>query len=303
MLKGNKVKNFSLVDYRKKDYKVYIIVVLVILVVYTLSVLFLLFWGFSTSLKSRAEFRSNLLGLPKHWEFSNYVKVFQEIYVTVDNGTKNIYVPQLMINAIIIACVNAFIPGWVNIVVAYLTVRFSHIKFNKFIINTTIIMMLIPIGAPLSVQLSFRKSIGLYDNLFLNLIPGMGWGGTGLFIYRSLFAGTGKSYCEAASIDGANEFTIMTRIMFPFILPMFMSFSLMGIIGAWGDYTQTLVWLPSMPTIGYALFNFSSSSATSLSNPTMQISACMLVMLPMLILFIIFGNYFMKNINVGGLKG
>lgn len=294
--------------FERRNYRVFEIVVCFILSLYTLSVFSVLAWGLFTSLKTKLEFRTNLLGLPKgwpwEWEWRNYLTVFKTLSIPLmnDNGVRSVYLPELMGNALIISVLNAFIPGWVNVIVAYLTVRFKEFRFNAVLINVALFMMFLPIGAALGVQLQFRKSLGLYDNLFLNMIPAMGWGGTNLFIYRALFMGTGETYCEAAEIDGANEFTIMVKVMFPFVFPMYMSFALMGIIGGWGDYSNTLIWLPSMPTIGYALYSFASTSTSSTSNPTMQITACMVTMLPMLALFIFFGDKFMKNLNIGGIK-
>lgn len=291
---------------RQKSYLIFFIVLGIILLLYTISMFVPLGLATFTSLKSRAEYRQNLFGIPKDFQWGNYRTAFQSLYVnviTAEGEVETYFLGRLMINAIFIACVNSFIPGWVNVLVAYLTVRFKDFKFSKIIVNTAIVMMMLPIGASLAVTMNFRKSLGMYDNLWMNLIPGLGWGGTGLFIYRSLFSGVGNTYCEAAEIDGAGEFTIMTRIMIPFVIPMYMAFFVMGVIGGWGDYQGTLVWLPSMPTIGYALFSFNSSTENAIGHITVQMAGCMLTMIPILILFIIFHDFFMKQVNVGGIKG
>ena len=290
---------------RQKSYFWFFIIFGIILALYTVSMFVPLGLSFFTSLKSRAEYRVNMFGLPKSWEWENYKTAFQSLYVTIvtDNGLESIFLGELMLNAIFISCVNAFIPGWVNVFVAYLTIRFKDFKFSKIIVNTAIVTMILPIGASLAVTMDFRKSLGMYDNLWLNLIPSLGWGGTSLFIYRSLFAGVGSTYCEAAEIDGAGEFTIMMRIMIPFVIPMYMAFFVMAVVGGWGDYQGTLVWLPSMPTVGYALFSFNSSTINEISHITVQMAGCMLTMIPILILFIIFHDFFMSQINVGGIKG
>ena len=290
---------------REKAYFWFFLIVFVVLLIYTVSMFVPLGFALTTSLKTRAEYRSNMFGLPKHFEWANYKMAFRSLYVTVvtDDGLKTYYLAKLMLNAIVISCINSFIPGWVGVFVAYLTWRFEDFKFSKIIISTSIVMMVLPIGASLSVTMAFRKALGMYDNPFMNLIPGLGWGGTGLFIYRSLFKGVGTSYCEAAEIDGAGEFTIMARIMMPFVIPMYMAFFVMGVVGGWGDYSGTLVWLPSMPTVGYALFTFSSSTINEISHITVQMAACMLVMVPVMIIFIIFHNFFMSQINIGGVKG
>lgn len=292
--------------FERKKYLGYTIVVGTILAIYTVSMIFPLLWGVSTSLKTPAGFRKDILWLPQghiwQWQWSNYGAVFQELYITTSTG-KDVFFPQLMLNTTVIAFVNAFIPGWVNIITAYLTVRFKQFKLSKIFINISLIMMLLPIGASLGVSIKFRQALGMYDNLLTNLIPSLSWGGTNFFIYRSLFKGVGETYCEAAEIDGAKEGTIMVRIMIPFVIPMYMAFSIMGFVGAWGDYQYTLVWMPSMPTVGYALFNFTSSTTSTASHITTQMAACIFTMLPVLIVYSIFSDFFMKNLNVGGIKG
>ena len=290
---------------RQKSYFWFFVIFVVILAIYTISMFIPLGLGLTTSLKTRAEYRNNMFGLPRVWAWENYQTAFQSLYVTVvsEKGLESVYLLELMFNAIFISCVNAFIPGWVNVFVAYLTVRFKDFKFSKILVNTAIVTMILPIGASLAVVMDFRKSLGMYDNLWMNLIPSLGWGGTGLFIYRSLFAGVGTTYCEAAEIDGAGEFTIMSQIMIPFVMPMYMAFFVMGVIGGWGDYQGTLVWLPSMPTIGYALFSFNASTVNEISHITVQMAGCMLTMIPILIIFIIFHDFFMSQINIGGIKG
>lgn len=292
--------------FERKKYLGYTLIVGTILAIYTVSMLFPLFWGLSTSLKTPAGFRKDILWLPEghiwEWSWSNYADVIQELYITTTTG-KDVFFPQLMLNTTIIAFVNAFVPSWVNIITAYLTVRFKQFKLSKIFVNVALVTMLLPIGASLGVTIKFRQSLGMYDNLLMNLIPSLSWGGTNFFIYRSLFRGVGETYCEAAEIDGASEGTIMIKIMIPFVIPMYMSFAIMGFVGCWGDYQNTLVWLPSMPTVGYALFSFTSSTTSAASHITTQMAACIFTMLPVLIVFSIFSDFFMKNINVGGIKG
>jgi ABC-type glycerol-3-phosphate transport system permease component len=62
--------------------------------------------------------------------------------------------------------------------------------------------------------------------------------------------------------------------------------------------------MASYPTAAVGLFKFvyfPSQGGTSLM--TLQMSGCMILFIPILILFLVFKDVFMGNLTVGGIKG
>ena len=91
--------------------------------------------------------------------------------------------------------------------------------------------------------------------------------------------------------------------MIPMIRTAIVALFILGFIGSWNDYMTPMVYLPSMPTIAYGLFTFRNSSDSLVAAIPMQITGCVVVMIPIMVIFIIFRNKIMGNLALGGLKG
>ena len=59
---------------------------------------------------------------------------------------------------------------------------------------------------------------------------------------------------EAAQIEGAGNYTVMFRIVFPMISKIFTTLCLIEFITLWNDYTYPLLYLNSYPTLAYGIF-------------------------------------------------
>ena len=86
----------------KKGFGPLYAVMLCILILYAASLFMILGWGFMTSFKSNAEFRINILGLPKKWVW-NYKTVYDMFFISVQTSTgqRNVYVPEMMLNSLL----------------------------------------------------------------------------------------------------------------------------------------------------------------------------------------------------------
>ena len=84
---------------------------------------------------------------------------------------------------------------------------------------------------------------------------------------------------------------------------MFAVLFLLGAITRWNDYMTMLIWMPNYPTLAYGIYKTGVSNATALSFPPLQISVCVVLMLPMLLLFFLFQDAIMGNLRLGALKG
>jgi ABC-type glycerol-3-phosphate transport system permease component len=122
-------------------------------------------------------------------------------------------------------------------------------------------------------------------------------------LFHAAFKNLSWGYAEAAEIDGASEWTIMVKIMFPLVASTFGVIMLLFFISYWNDYMTPLLYLPSYPTIAVGLYKFYSAPGQQTGLIPMQLTGCMLVMVPILIIFIIFRNKIMSNVAIGGLKG
>jgi ABC-type glycerol-3-phosphate transport system permease component len=173
----------------------------------------------------------------------------------------------------------------------------------KWIHSFVIIAMILPIvgSGPSGIQMI--KSLGLYDSIFGFYFVKFSFMGLYFLLFHATFKNLSWGYAEAAIIDGASEWTVMVKIMFPLVSSTFGVIMLLFFIGYWNDYMTPLLYLPSYPTIAVGLYKFYSAPGQQTGLIPMQLTGCMLVMIPILIIFIIFRNKIMSNVAIGGLKG
>jgi ABC-type glycerol-3-phosphate transport system permease component len=121
-------------------------------------------------------------------------------------------------------------------------------------------------------------------------------------IFHARFKTFPKSFEEAASIDGAGHFRILFQIMLPMVKNLFWTVFLLQFIQFWNDYYTPLVYMPSYPTLAYGMWYYNNSRENVLTNIPMKITGCILMLIPVLIIFSIFGKRLMVNLIEGGDK-
>ena len=82
-----------------------------------------------------------------------------------------------------------------------------------------------------------------------------------------------------------------------------LAIGMLSFITFWNEYTTTLVYLPSYPTLAYGLFNLRESYDPIGSQTTIRIAGCFILTLPIFLLFLVANKFFMQNLGIGGLKG
>ena len=118
-----------------------------------------------------------------------------------------------------------------------------------------------------------------------------------------MFRGIPKDFDEAAYIDGAGNFAIFFKIIFPISVGTYVTIALINFISFWNDYTTPLIYMPNIPTVAYGLYGFiqESTEGDKVGTP-IKLAACMLVFIPNFVIFLVFRNKLIGNISMGGLK-
>ena len=81
---------------------------------------------------------------------------------------------------------------------------------------------------------------------------------------------------------------------------VFTTVLLLTFITYWNDYQTPLIYIPSYPTLAYGLWYYINVISTG--SVPMKLSGCMVMAVPLFVLFIVFQNKLMGNVSVGGLK-
>lgn len=194
----------------------------------------------------------------------------------------------------------------------------QHYVLKKFLIFYTLITMLFNGGLVPSYVIN-TQIFGLQNNIAIYLVTGMVTGYT-VFVFRTFFAQIPTSLIEAASIDGAKELQILTKIIVPLSKPVLATFTFTGVVQRWNDFETSMYYIQDQKlyTLQYLLQNILNEAAflNQLKNQlsafsdmivvpseTLKYAMCVLAAGPMVIIFPLFQKYFSKGMVVGAVKG
>jgi ABC-type glycerol-3-phosphate transport system permease component len=243
-----------------------------------------------TSFKDNAQFYGSFWGFawPLHW--TNYTDAYQGL-------------SSYIWNSVIVTLLSTL--GTVVIIVPPSYV-FAQYKFRlREPLFYLIIMLLFIPGLLTLVPLFLEvKMLRLLDTRWALILPYIaGSQVLGIMILRNFFSSQPHELYEAAEMDGAGELAKMLRIGVPLAFPVIGTIAIFTALNIWGDYLWPLVALPSQQnwTIPLGLVNFQNSYVSQqLWGPLF--AGFVIAALPMVILFLLLMDRFIKGLAEGALK-
>jgi len=149
------------------------------------------------------------------------------------------------------------------------------------------------------------RDYGLADNYLGIMLPFI-INSTAVIIFRQYFLQLPKSLFEAARIDGASEWQVLTRIALPLIRPALVTVVLITFIGPWNEFLWPFLITKraNMQPLAVSLANYISNVANSTANPFGAMLAGAVVLAgPVVVLFIVFQRWFVASEIGSGVKG
>ena len=288
----------------KEGFSPLTIVMAVILGLYCLVLAIWLVWALLTSFKNPNDFLGNKYGLPNPWYFDNFAYVIYEYKVEklIDGVSTVISTGDMILNSVLYSVGSAFVATLVPCITAYLCARYKY-KFSKIIYSIVLVCMVIPIVGSQASELQIVIKMGIYDHMFGMWILKSGFLGLYFLVFHEVFLSIPNAYGEAAEIDGASDFCIMTKISLPLAKNTFFTVLLIMFVTYWNDFQTPMLYLPTHPTISEALYWIKSSSFNYFAKMPVKMAAPMMFLLPVLIIFLCFHKRLLGNLTVGGVKG
>ena len=147
----------------------------------------------------------------------------------------------------------------------------------------------------------FLKELSWLDTYWALIIPGVS-SAFSVFLLRQFFMQIPRELDEAARMDGASDFLIYWRVILPLSRAALATAAAFTFIGVWTDFFGPLIYTNTteMRTLEVGLSIFKNSYGGS--NWPLQMTAAVIVMLPLLIVFLAAQRYFVKGITLGSIK-
>ncbi|WP_246608737.1 MULTISPECIES: carbohydrate ABC transporter permease [Paenibacillus] len=196
----------------------------------------------------------------------------------------------------------------------------SDFKYRRIITFYLFFTMLFS-GGLVPYYMLMTKYLQLQNTYAALIIPLLGsvWY---IFLMRTFFQQLPGSLVESATIDGAGEWRIYTRIIIPLSTPVLATVGLLQLLAYWNSWFHALLFIDKqqmyplqyllqimMNNIQEILKNLQqgvqvdSGQLAVLPSESARMAMCILAIGPMLFVFPFFQKYFAKGLTVGSVKG
>jgi trehalose/maltose transport system permease protein len=230
---------------------------------------------------------------PFSWKFDNYVGVFRD-----NPFTTNLW------NSIVVAFATVALSLFVSLTAAY---ALGRIKFRGrgLLLFSVLGVSMFPQVAVLSGMFQLIRGLGLYNHLsalvlsyMIFTLPFTVW------VLTTFMRELPKELEEAAILDGASPWTILTRVFMPLMWPALVTTGLLAFIAAWNEFlfalTFTLTNTERTVPVGIALMSGASAHELPWGN---IMAASVVVTLPLVGLVLIFQRRIVSGLTAGAVKG
>ncbi|WP_294539255.1 carbohydrate ABC transporter permease [uncultured Gemmiger sp.] len=173
---------------------------------------------------------------------------------------------------------------------------YTNKVFAVFLLGTLIPGEILTIA-----QFTVVSEMGLYNNIWGCILPVVTTT-TGIFMYRQHYMSIPLELAESARIDGANEALIFGKIMLPLGSAVTITLTIFSFMWRWNDYILPLMLLSDQKnfTIQIAVKSYIGTMGVDWNS---ILSASVLSIVPVIIIFIFLQKYITGGIAATGVKG
>jgi alpha-glucoside transport system permease protein len=225
------------------------------------------------------------------WTLENYRTVLEGGFGNAFANTLAVSIPAVVI-PITIAAFAAYAFAWMDF------------PGRNLIFVIIVGLMVVPL------QMALIPILRIYTNFDLNGTFPAVWlahAGFGLplavYLLRNYMGSLPGSLIESAKIDGADHFTIFTKLIVPLSVPVLASFAIFQFLWVWNDYLVALVFLgidPSVRVLTVELADLAGRGEGALS--LLPAAAFVTMILPMVVFFSL-QRFFVRGLTAGSVKG
>ncbi|WP_083611907.1 carbohydrate ABC transporter permease [Paenibacillus sp. P32E] len=247
---------------------------------------------------------------PRVWTTQNYKAIFA-------SGTIYDAFWISVARTVISTILNIFL----TTMLAYTLSRKDYV-FRKPI--TIIFVLTMYFSAGLIPNYFLIKDLNLLGSFWVYIFPTM-ISAFNMIVIRTYIGTIPESLLESARIDGAGDFKIFMRVVFPLCKPVLATIALFVAVGAWNSWFDAFIYTSSkqsLSTLQYELMKLLSTTMNSNSNPNvaagvgmdrdsakamvtpLSIRAAITIVasVPILVVYPFMQKYFVVGLNVGSVK-
>ena len=286
-------------DYRSRITELDVVIFFILLFI-VLIVIYPFYNAFLVSVTTEKEYLATPFMIwPKEWTFDSYATVLSE--QSLWSGYKV---------TIFLTTVGTLIQLFFTVITGYAMSRNGWVGKN-FIMNFILVTMFF--GGGLIPYYYLIKDVGLYDSIWVMIIPGA-ISTYNMLLIRNYFQGLPIEMEESAKIDGANDIIIFYKVYLPLSMPMLATISLFLEVGNWNQWYNGMLFIdrqeykPLQLVLRELVVTNTSSFGPSpvgkeVFSEGLKMASIFFTIVPIMCVYPFLQKFFVKGIVVGALKG
>ena len=272
------------------NYKISRVILYAVLIVFAFLMLVPFAWMVSASLKlDKDVFIFPIQWIPETPRWKNYIDIWTKIPLMK-------FVVNTVKITLIVTCLQLLTSSFAAYAFAKLNFKHKNGLFLAYIATIAV-----PWQVYMVPQFMMMRSFGLNDT-HLAIICLQAFSAFGVFMMRQFYQGIPDELCEAARIDGMNEYQIWAKIMLPLSKPALSTLTIFTFVNTWNDYFLQLIMLNDMDvlTISLGIAKLQSELSTDYG---LIMAGAALGSVPIILIFLMFQKFFTRGITMGAVKG
>lgn len=270
--------------------KVYTITLNVILLLLGIITVYPFVWMLFSSFKVNKEIMAlEQHLLPQAFTVENYINM---------NARFNFM--RFFANSLLVTIVITLAVIYTSTICGFVLSKYKF-KGRELLFGFVLCTMMIPWCVTIIPKYSMIQKFGWLDSYKALIIPAM-FSGFGIFNMKQHIATLPDEILEAARIDGANEFYIFHRIIFPMAKNGISSIAIFQFLWAWEDYLwpYLIISTKEKQLLAVGLKMFSGQYSTDYGA---LFAATAISIIPVLLIYLIFQKQFIAGVASAAVKG
>jgi raffinose/stachyose/melibiose transport system permease protein len=241
-------------------------------------------------LKDLSELRTNPLGLPHVWVWSNYWGILTGYRYW-----------QVLGNSLVIALLTVALTLALSSMAAF---TFAHLRFfgDKFLLSYIQLGLLFPAATAILPLFIKIRDLGLLDSYWGVVLPQVAFSlAMGVLLLRNAFKQLPSELLDAAMMDGCGYFRYFFYITLPLSGPILSTVAVISFVGSWNGYLLPLVVLDSESRYPWTL-GLMAYQGQYMTSWQLVLAFITLTILPAILMFLMAQRYIVAGLTAGAVK-
>jgi ABC-type glycerol-3-phosphate transport system permease component len=246
-------------------------------------------------LKSSGELTTNPGGVPAHPTLRNFTELF--------SGATGSIMWRSLINSFIITIPFTALTVLLCAMAGYAFAKYRFAGRN-LLFALLIASMLVPTEVNIPTLYVLFSRIGWLNSYQVQILPGTA-SVLGMFMARQYMRDLPDGVLEAANVDGAGHWRRFWHFAVPMSLPILGAIAVLTFVFKWSDYLWPLVMVtdPKYQPIMVSLPQLSTTQSGFIVRYELLLAGCVIITLPLLLLFLRFQETLMRGATAGAVRG